>query len=304
MKKASLTINIYDYTDHRRFLNDAYLDLHRQDADISYRYLQKKAGYSVNSNHFWQLLKGRIPMSQQAARRFGGALGLNVKQIQYLSLLASFAQADSDADKNHCLEQLKQFNGFKNRQKGKQIRYEFYEDWRLPALRELVNLDDFKEDGQWMSNRMRLHLTAKQAVKGVAKLLSLGFLVRDESGKLKQADPFIGNFDDSNQDSEPASLALRNFHRQMIELGKLCIDELEQDQRLVLGLTMSISHKQSESIRELTREYMKQVEGILLEDQPVEVVQRLNVQMFPLSNVKIKKQASGNTVGKQAIKKL
>ncbi len=286
MKNISLTINIYDYTDYRLFLQDAYNDLHNRDSNISYRYLQKKAGYSVKSNHFWQVLKGRVPLSQQAARRFGTAFGLNVQQTQFLGILASFAKAKSDSDKNQCLMQLRRYRGFRNRKSGNQINFEFYQDWRLPALRELVNLEGFKENGNWMANQMRGSISAKQAIKGIDKLLKLGFLLRTKDDKLKQSDPVIGNFEDRGEDAQAAVLAVRNFHRQMIKMGADCIEDVTSNQRLVLGTTMSISLNQAEAIRKLTVEYMNQVDSIILQDEQPEVVQRLNVQMFPLSKIK------------------
>jgi len=285
MKKVKLNISIYDYNNYREFLEDAYKDLHEQEPRFSYRFLQKKAGYSANSNHFWQIITGRVPLSQQAAQRFARALNLNARETQFLTTLAGMNQARTDADRNQYMEQLKQFSAYKKRKNAGQLRYEYYSEWFLPPLRELVNLQNFREDADWIANKLVPHITPRQARDGIKKLLDLGFLTRDERGYLKQTEPMIGSTRD-RRDVDPVQvLAVRNFHRFMIKMGMESIENIPQKHRFVVGTTMSVSYNQREEIRNLTQEFMDQVEKIIVRDEPVETVCRLNVQLFPLVTV-------------------
>ena len=276
-------IDIFSYTDYRTYLEDAYQDLHRRDSKISYRYIQKRAGYSVQSNHFWQVLRGRVPLSRRAAERFGRALNLQTREIRYLELLAALNGATSDADRNRMVAEIAQLAGYEKRKSKGQIRHEFYSEWYLPALREMVNLPEFKEDSKWIAASLRPKITPRQAESGLKKLLDWDLLRRDESGRLRQTEALIGGIEDRGDAEAMAKLALRNFHRHMIRLGGDSIERFGQDRRLVTGTTMSVSAGQAERIRKLTEDYFKRVEAVILEDEPVDRLLRLNLQLFPLA---------------------
>ena len=282
MKKIKLTISVYDFDDFHEFLKAAYEDMNRQDSDFSYRYIQTKAGFSPNSNHFWQKASGHSPTSQQAAMRYARAFGLSPKETQFFQLLVAMNQAKTDDDRNYYLEQLKQFSNFKSRKTRGRINYQYYSDWCIPALRAIVTLDDFREDYTWIATKIKPPITAKKAREGIRTLLKLGYLVRDDNGRLQQATPFIGGYTDRSGDDPVAKLAIRNFHRFMIEQGAASIENHPQLHRYVVGNTMAVSYRQAEMLRKMVGEFMQQVETFIAKDEPIETVFRLNVQLFPL----------------------
>ncbi len=285
-KNTRPKIDIFCYTDYRSYLEDAYHSLHEQDPKISYRYIQKKAGYSAQSNHFWQIIRGRVSFSQQAARKIGKAFNLQVREIRYLELLSSIDIATDDEERNEIASKIKLYAGYERRQTESQIRHEYYSEWYYSALRELVNLPEFIEDSKWIAGYLRPRITMARAEKGLKKLLEWGFLVRDEAGSLRQAVPQIGRIKDRTDRDSIARLAVRNYHRHMITLGLESIEAFAQSSRLVTGTTMSVSKNQEARVRTLTEEYFKQVETIVGEDEPVETLLRLNLQFFPLVDQK------------------
>ena len=282
MKKVKLTISVYDFDDYKEFLKAAYEDMHQQDSDFSYRYIQKKAGYSASSNHFWQKATGHSPTSQQAAMRYARAFGLSPRETQFFQLLVVMNQAKNDDDRNYYLEQLQQFSSFNSHKTRGRINYEYYAQWYIPALRAIVTLDDFREDYTWIAGKIKPAITAKKAREGIRVLLKLGYLVRDDLGRLQQAMPFIGGYGDRSGDDPVAKLAVRNFHRFMIEQGADAIENHPQLHRYVVGNTMAVSYRQAEELRKMVAEFMQQVETFIAKDEPIETVFRLNVQLFPL----------------------
>ncbi len=285
MRIGKKLLSVYEFTDCVDFLLATYHARHNEDPDFSYRYLQKRAGYSSNSNHFWQILTRRMELSQQAARRYAKALGLSARERQFFAIMALMNQAKTDEDRNQYYQQLRQFSEFKNRAHGVDLRYEYYEKWYYPALRALVTLDGFKEEAGWMARQLCPAITAKQASDGIERLLKWGFLVRDEQGRLQQADPFIGSVADRADDGV-AKLALHNYHRRMIELGSEAIESFSQKQRYVAGATLALSKRQVEEIRKVTERYLEEVNALVAEEEPIEAVYRLNVQLFPLAGIK------------------
>lgn len=286
MKKMKLTIIVYEFSGARSFLQAAYEDLRRQNENVSYRYLQLKAGYSTQSNHFWQVLTGRSTLSPAATRRYGRAIGLKQKEIQFLELLAQLDRSSLDEDRNELLLRMKAFPGFKRHKPNGHIGYEFYTDWRLPALRALVTLENFREDMDWIAAGLRPRISRKQAEDGIVRLLELGYLRRDDEGRLLQADPMIGSAADRKDESRVARLAVRNYHRSMLDLARASVEGHAQRDRFIIGNTMAVSRGQVAAIREKMTEFMGEMEDIIAREEPIEVVYRLNMNLFPLLDMK------------------
>jgi uncharacterized protein (TIGR02147 family) len=275
---------VYDYDDFRAFLQDAYEEMKSRNPKISYRWLQKKAGYTVNSNHFWQKLTGRSPMSQDAAEKYGRAIGLTEREISFFQLLVRFNQAKDDTQRAQCVEKLNQFPRFRRPSNLARINSDFYSDWFLPALRALVTLDDFFEDYEWMAARMLPPITARQAKAGIKKLIDIGMLERDSKRKLVQCEPFIGQYNDRTESSDVSKLMVRNYHRAMLQLAAESLEGQPQSKRYVIGNTLGISHNQAKKLRKICEQFMYEVERIAAEDEPIETVYRLNIQLFALTN--------------------
>ena len=68
----------------------------------------------------------------------------------------------------------------------------------------------------------------------------------------------------------------------MIDLGAQSIENQGQQQRYVVGNTMAISSNQMQQLRDEVRQFMQRVEFIVSQDEPIEVLYRLNVQLFSL----------------------
>ncbi len=282
MKKLRKNITAYDYLDYKRFLQDIYADYNSQDAAFSHRYLQKKAGYSDKSNHFWQIATGYAKLSPRAAQRYAQALGLGNRETRYFLHLVELDQASNDEQRQMIMEQLRRLGGKRAMHNAELIRHEFYSQWYLPVLRELVSVEDFKEDPSWIASRLRPHITPRQARSGLNRLIELGFLSRNPQGKLQPRDPFIGEFADREDSTKAARLSVRNFHREMIRLGSEAIEAYPQQRRFISGITMAISRRQAEALKELLAQQLNDVKELIVEPEPIEVAYRLNVQLFPL----------------------
>ncbi len=305
MKKHKLHVSVFDFNDYRSFLKAAYEECNERDRNFSYSFIQRKAGFSSTSNHFWQIVEGRSPLSRTAATRYARAFGLSSRESQYLSLMSAMNQAKSDKDRNEYLRQMRQFRETKQRKSGSDIRWEYYEEWYLPALRAMVTLDDFEEAPKSIAKRMFPKITPHQAEKGIERLLDLGFLERDSKGKLVQSNPFIGQPEDRTDRDPVARLAVRNYHRAMIRLAEEAIDGQSQDHRFVVGSTLALSKNQSEKIRELAEDFLSQVEEIVAEDEPIEEILRVNLQLFKLCRERPGKKSRTTTNDKteQGVKK-
>ena len=111
---------------------------------------------------------------------------------------------------------------------------------RLPilvveAIRELVLLPDFKEDPEWIAKKLSPPITPRRAKAALEVLQDLGFLKRDEkSGRLIQSERNI------TTDREVVSLAIANFHRQMMQQASESIERTRAAKRDISSLTLAL----------------------------------------------------------------
>jgi uncharacterized protein (TIGR02147 family) len=81
-------------------------------------------------------------------------------------------------------------------------------------------------------------------------------------------------------------LAIRGLHRQMGELALEAIEGVSQDERHFSGLTLGVTHAAYEKIVKRIAEFRKEIIAIATEEPETDEVYRLNMQFFPVTNIK------------------
>jgi uncharacterized protein (TIGR02147 family) len=158
-------------------------------------------------------------------------------------------------------------------------QFEYLSRWYYPAVRELAACAGFRAEPEWIARRLIPPITPAQARQSLALLLELGFLERDRDGVVKQGDPLLST------GPEVRSLAVGNFHRQMMERAAASIELVDREDRDISGLTVSLSREAfaafKQKIIDLRAELLQRSAE---EAAPTRVVQ-LNFQLFPLAAV-------------------
>jgi uncharacterized protein (TIGR02147 family) len=111
-------------------------------------------------------------------------------------------------------------------------------------------------------------------------LCELGLLVRDEAGKLRQAELLV------ETPTGPLGHHVVRYHREMMRLAAEAIDHVPREQREIASLTLCLSEPQLQALKAeleaLRRELLHRYET---QSDAARVVQ-LNLQLFPLSRKK------------------
>ncbi len=243
-------VSVYDFVNYRTFFRSVYEELKFRDAKFSYRTIQKLAGFSHNSNHFWQILEGRRPISETAAVKYGKVFGLNTRELKYLKLMVQFDLAKTDDEKNSVLDKMRRSRNFVRHQQHTMKTYEMFADWYLPILWDMVDLDAFKEDYKWISQHSFYDISPALAEKGIKKLLQLGFLDRDDNGKLKKSVDSVYTHPTPNEKNPIVATAERNYLRKSMELSLGVIDRQPADRRLLIASTLLMSKEEVVILRQ------------------------------------------------------
>lgn len=274
-KKSATHFNIYSYTDYRFLLKDYYSHKKKEIRSFSFRYFALKAG--VSASMFKDIIAGRRRLSLEVMQKYAAAMNLTQKETEYFCALVQFVNSKSNGEKNQHYARMLRLRGnsaIKFIDKG---QYDFFRYWYHSALREMVTLPDFREDYDWISKKCIPRITAAKAKKSIEAMLQLGILRRNGQGKLEPTDAVI------TSEYEMKSFILRNFHAEMLTLAKEALERFEPDEREISSLTLGVSQKCYERIKERIRSFKQEILDMVIEDtSDSETVCQCNFQLFPL----------------------
>ena len=151
---GSKYLSVYGYTDYRAYLKDFYEFRKDSQRGYSYRAFSKAAGFS-SPNILKLVMEGSRNISPEATLKFIKGLGLTGQMAEYFSTLVRMNQSKSDADKEYYFKILKKLTPQSKRRDLDQDNLTYMSHWLFPVIREMVALDDFRDDPYWLSRRIQ-----------------------------------------------------------------------------------------------------------------------------------------------------
>ena len=273
----SLQVSVFDYLDYRAFLRDAYTDLKARQRGFSYRWFSRRAGMS-SPNFLKLVIDGQRNLTGRSAEQFAQALGLSGREVAFFHELVGFGQAGTAAEKNRFFERIGAFRRHRAVRSLERQAFEYLSCWYYPAVRELVSCAGFREDPEWIAQRLIPAITPAEARRALDLLLELGLIERGEDGCLRQGEPLLST------GPEVRSLAVSNFHRQMMERASAAIDTVPREHREISGVTVSLSPRTFQMVKDKIIALRAELLALSAqEDESTRVVQ-LNFQAFPLAD--------------------
>jgi len=274
----ALQLNIYEYLDYRQFLRDAYADLKARQRGFSYRWFARRAGMS-SPNFLKLVIDGQRNLTARSGEQFATALGLNTQETSFFRELIAFNQASTAAEKNEHYQRIGAYRRHRAVRRLERSTFEYLSRWYYPAIRELVSCPSFREDPAWIARQLQPRISAAQARKAIDVLLKLGVLERDDSGTLHQGEPLLST------GPEVQSLAVGNFHRQMMERAAQSIELIEREKREISGVTVALSAKGFEMFKAKIQELRAELLELSAEEREATRVVQFNFQAFPLAEI-------------------
>ena len=279
----ALTIRVFDYLNYRDFLRDAYVELKEKQRGFSYRWFARRCGMS-SPNFLKLVIDDRRNLGPESAGRFAQALDLGQQETDFFLELVAFNQATSAHEKNLHYDRIGKYRKHRAVKRLERKAFDYLSHWYYPAIRELVSCDGFVDDPAVIARQLRPQLTEAEARRALNDLVRLGVLRRDESGRLQQGEPLLST------GPEVRSLAVGNFHRQMIQRASDSIETVESAEREISALTVALSKDGfrvfKEKIQKLRAELLELSAD---ESEPTRVVQ-FNFQAFPLATTEEPKE--------------
>lgn len=270
--------DLFKYLDYRRFLKDYYAaQKAKKGSAFSFRSFARLAGLS-SPNFLKLVMDGKRNLGPDGIKSFAKALKLGKEEAAYFENLVHFNQCSTDDERNEWYKRLSASKKYREIKEIEKDYFVYFSRWYYAAIREMVLLPEFKEDSDWISRKLSPPITVKEAETALELLQKLGFLKR-EKGRLVQSEKNISTA------REIISLAIANFHRQMMQRAMESIDRTKPEKRDISSLTVALSPEKFQEAKRRIQEFRRELNVLLSEDGSPKSVYQINFQLFNLSEV-------------------
>lgn len=278
---------IYEYHNYRLYLSNLFEYFKEIKPAFSYRFFSKQAGFR-SPNFLKLVIEGKRNLSGESIEKFSLAFKLNQKEKDYFRNLVQLNQATTIEEKAYYSEQIFKSSAYRKINPLKKEQHDYYTNWYYIAIREMVDLPNFKNDPNWIANHLRPKTSPQDAEKALSELEKLGLIQKDRNGKYEQIDQIVSTGD------EVASNDVAKFLQLMSHRGAESIDLIPAPQRDISAVTVTLSEKNFLKIKQLIQDFRKQLLQIAQEEQSAEAVYQINFHIFPLTEIlKIEEKNKG-----------
>ena len=170
---------IFEYTDYREWLRDAFEDFKQRKTIISWRYMAMKMG--ADPGNLLRVSQGKIHLPLSLIKPAADFFELEGKEADYWAEMVYFGRAKTDADALQHYERMQALKGVSLKLLQKK-ELEFYRHWYYNAIRSVIGISKFKDDYQGLAESCTPNITEKEAKDAVKLLADLNMISTDREG--------------------------------------------------------------------------------------------------------------------------
>ncbi len=277
MAESNWEPDIYEYLDYREFLTAYYQAGKAHSHVMSFRYLSRRGGFG-SPNYYKLVMDGERSPSTKSALKFAKALDLDEDETEFFLEMVAFNHAETDDERNASLEKLTSSQRFRNARRIDASMFDYLSRWYHPVIREMVGRSDFREDPAWVASQLLPRIDEESVRESFELLLGLGLLERDEDGSLVRGQPTL------TTGHEMRSVAIGNYHRQMLERGREAIENTPSEERHLSAMTGCIKAENVDAFKDRINSFRESIIELFEREEDSDTVYQFNIQFFPLNS--------------------
>ena len=269
-------ISILPFSDYRTFLAAHAQEMKRRNTQWSLGAWARHIGLKTTSS-LTKVINGERNPGENISNRLIQYFRFDSEEERHFRDLVSFQKLKKHPEVNAFLIQKlaakKEAGGFAHVD---EATFSTLSEWYYFAVREMVNLDTFLEDPNWISQTLQFSVAPLEIRKAISKLIQVGLLKRDAKDRLQLADARIDTTNDV------ASEAIKRYHEQSLENAKTAIRTVPVDHREFTSTTLVIDPKDLPAAKEMIRKF-REFFGRSMEKKKGERVYQLEMALFPVT---------------------
>lgn len=265
---------ILDYSDYREFLRD-FLEWGREAKPwFSLRSLGQRL--ELDAGNLLKVAQKERHLPERCLESLARELELNEREGEYLRRLFEFGKAKGSESVRKAYERLIDLKCARPEVLGKD-QYEFYKDWRNTAVLALLHLDGAKTTDEELASRLEPRSSAEEVRRILTSLEKLGLARKGRNGRWVAQRSLV------TTGEKWKDLSIRAFQRDTLRLAERALERISPDERDISTLTVAMSGPDLEKVREMAREFRRNVLALAAASNAPDRVWQVNLQVFPLS---------------------
>lgn len=266
--------DLYNYKNYREFLDEYYSFIKAQKKKYSYRAFAEDLGFNA-SNFIHLIVKGKRNLSAEAVAKISESLKFDDNQRSYFKVIVDLEHEEDLARKKELEHQIEKLTG-QTRVVITEEQHSFFKNWYIPILREVVSLKNFVSNLNWISKKLQPRVEEDDVKKGLIALEKLGMIQRVKNKWVQTAEHLATPM-------QVTSDQIHAYHKEMLGLSMRSL-EIPGEQRDVSAMTMSLSQKQFEWLKNKVIQFRYEIQRELEDaDDDHTLVAQLNMQLFPVT---------------------
>ncbi len=275
---------VFDYTDYRAFLSDSLDYIQTKNPKYSATAFVRQAGFGENSRGYFALImSGKRNLSSSTILGFAKTLKLNEKETFHLENLVHYNQSTTEKEKTLYFERIQKSMRGKSSKAFEilQSQYNYFSQWYMVAIREMISLNDFKEDHNYIIKKLKFKVTRKELEQAIYDLLNLGLIQRNTDGKLVLSSSFV-TFTDSSMNYT----VVNKLHAQFLDRAKEALDEIDYQNRSASCVVLATDKDNFQQIREEIKAFREHILNKYgSENKKVDCVLNIGIQLNHITNI-------------------
>ncbi len=274
---AKNKINIYDYSDYRKFLQEFYELEKSLDSSFSYRVFAAAVG--MDASLLLKILQGKRHISPKCIDDFVNFFHFKDAKAEYFREMIAYGKAKNDKDVRSHFETLQKMRPAACRELD-EARYRYFQQWYYPMIRSALDVFNYRgtQDAAALGECCIPKLSASQVENAVDALLQLGLARANKDGRVVPTDAHLKTME------HWLSACISDYQSSIAELAGKSIQNTPKEKRDISTLTMALDSQQIDKIREILAKTRKAIVNVVnaMPPQICDSVYQLNFQLFPM----------------------
>ena len=266
--------SLFEYLEYRDYLKDHYEFNKQRFPFFSFRYVSSKTG--LDASFYVKVLQKQLHISEKSIESLCQFLKFNKRESEYFRTLVKFNRVKQQEKSKGHFERLIELREPRI-QTLDAAKYEYFRRWYYVATRELLNCCRFTGDYTELAAKLNPPITVAEARKAIELLEKLSLIRKREDGIYVLTDQFVSTGESWN------AIAVENFQKEAIKLAGESLARIPKKNRETSTVTVSISWKCFDAMKERLREVRKELLEMARLDENTEAVFQVNFQIFPLT---------------------
>lgn len=231
----------------------------------------------ISASKLSEVLRGKCGLSTFAAEQLCVHLHLSEVETEHFIILVEAEHSRNPSRKAQARDQLKRFQAAHGYSELDIERFKIISDWQHLAILELMELENFQSDLEWIAQKLELDIfIVSESLERLEKFN----LIETKQGR------FVPTGANLAVESAVASREMREFHLQMMEKAMQIVDTGDKNERDVSHIIFAMDEKDYPRAQEALKKFRREFATSLQENSQKNSLYSLGLQLIPITHNK------------------